>query len=299
MKKFRAGFVALLGEPNAGKSTLTNLLVDEKVSIVSDKPQTTRQRVTGIVTTKTEQIIFVDAPGFVRTKTGVNEFLQSEFKDVVKKADVLLILLAADDSEEKAKDIVKIARSSDRKWVVVITKIDLLGGTRTPKFFKYLVEAEVPFVSISAKTRAKEARSEVMARIVELLPETDQPLYDPEIYTTQTLRQMTAEIIREKCFDSLHKEVPYGLAVLINKFDEEDPKLTRISAELLLDKENHKGIVIGAKGATLKAIGSLARPEIEKLLGGVQVFLELHVKVKEGWTKNKRLMKELGYVVPE
>lgn len=299
MKKFRAGFVALLGEPNAGKSTLTNLLVNEKVSIVSDKPQTTRQRVTGIVSTRTEQIIFVDAPGFVRTKTGVNEFLQSEFKDVVKKADVLLILLAADDSEDKAKDIVKIAHGSDRKVVVIITKSDLLGGTRTPKFFKYLVEEEVSFVSISAKSRPKEAREEVMNRIIELLPEADAPLYDPEIYTTQTLRQMTAEIIREKCFDTLHKEVPYGLAVLINKFDEEDPTLTRISAELLLDKENHKGIVIGAKGATLKAIGSLARPEIEKLLGGVQVFLELHVKVKEGWTKNKRLMKELGYVVPE
>lgn len=299
MKKFRAGFVALLGEPNAGKSTLTNLLVNEKVSIVSDKPQTTRQRVTGIVTTKTEQIVFVDAPGFVRTKTGVNDFLQSEFKDVVKNSDVLLVLLAADDSEEKAKDIVKIARGSNRKWVVIVTKSDLLGGTRTPKFFKYLIEAEVPFVSISAKSRPEEARQEVMARIVELLPEAKEPLYDTEIYTTQTIRQMAAEIVREKCFEVLHKEVPYGLAVLINKFDEEDPTLTRISAELLLDKENHKGIVIGAKGATLKKIGSLARPEIEALLGGVQVFLELHVKVKEGWTKNKRLMKELGYVVPE
>ena len=192
-----------------------------------------------------------------------------------------------------------MARSSDRKCVVIITKSDLLGGTRTPKYFKYLVEEEVQFVSISAKTRPEEARTEVMNRIIDLLPETDQPLYDPEIYTTQTLRQMAAEIIREKCFDALHKEVPYGLAVLINKFDEEDPTLTRIAAELLLDKENHKGIVIGAKGATLKKIGSLARPEIEKLLGGVQVFLELHVKVKEGWTKNKRLMKELGYVVPE
>lgn len=297
-KNFKAGFVALLGEPNAGKSTLTNLLVNEKVSIVTDKPQTTRQRVTGIVTTDTEQIVFVDAPGFVRTKTGVNEFLQAEFKDVVKQSDVLLLLLAADDEEEKAQDIVKIARSSNRKWVVVITKGDLLGGTRTPKFFKFLIEAQVPFVTISAKSRPEEAREEVMNRIVELLPEAKAPLFDTEIYTTQTLRQMTAEIIREKCFEVLHKEVPYALAVLINKFDESNPDLIRISAELVLDKENHKGIVIGAKGATLKKIGSMARPEIEELVGA-QVFLELHVKVKEGWTKNKRLMKELGYVIPE
>lgn len=295
---FRAGFVALLGEPNAGKSTLTNLLVNEKVSIVSDKPQTTRQRVTGILTTDKEQIVFVDAPGFVRTKTGVNEFLQAEFKDVMKNSDVLLVLLAADDSEDKAKELVKIARGSNRKWVVIITKSDLLSGTRTPKFFKYLIEAQVPFVSISAQSRPDEAREEVLNRITELLPESNGPLYDSEIYTTQTLRQMAAEIIREKCFELLHKEVPYALAVLINKFDETNSKLTKISAEILLDKENHKGIVIGAKGATLKKIGTEARGEIEHLLGN-QIFLELHVKVKEGWTKNKRLMKELGYVVPE
>ncbi len=294
--KYRAGFVALVGQPNAGKSTLLNAILDEKVSIVSAKPQTTRTRVTGILNRKDAQVIFVDSPGRLQSTSGINKFLQEEVRDVIDGADVVCALLGADDSEESAKDLIETLREGKKPWVAVVTKVDLLGGgTRTPKFFKFLMEEQIPFVSISTTKRKDEAVEEVLSRVLPLLPEAPAPLFEEEIYTTQTIRQMAAEFVREACFDNLRQEIPYGLAVRVNEFKEDGP-VVKIRCELLLDKENHKGIVIGAKGATLKVIGTEARKAIENVVGR-QVFLELHVSVHEGWTKNPRIMKELGYVV--
>jgi GTP-binding protein Era len=240
-KNYRAGFVALLGEPNAGKSTLLNAILGEKVSIVSDKPQTTRARVTGILNLEEAQVIFVDAPGTLKSKSGINSFLQDEVGDVVNKADVLCVLLASDTREETAMELFALAKRSRKPWVAVA------------------------------------------------------PLFDEELYTTQTLRQMAAEFVREACFDSLRQEIPYGLAVRVAEFKEEG-NVVRIRCEIIVDKDNHKGIVIGAKGQMLKNVGTAARKEIERVVGR-QVFLELHVAVKENWTQNPRMLKELGYVV--
>lgn len=293
---FRAGFVALVGEPNAGKSTLLNALMSEKVSIVSEKPQTTRGRVTGILNLKNAQVIFVDAPGTLKSRSKINKFLQEEVKDVIDKADVICALLAADASEDAVKELVTEVQKSGKPWVALITKTDLLGsGTRTPRFFRYLLDGKIPFVSISVKKRAKEACEEVLERVVPLLPTSRAPLFADDLYTTQSMRQLAAEFIREACFDNLRQEIPYGLAVRIEEYKEGET-LTKIRAHLMLDKTNHKAIVIGAKGATLKKIGSEARKSIEQLLGH-KVFLELHVEVKANWTKNPRIMKELGYVV--
>jgi GTP-binding protein Era len=293
MTSFRAGFVALLGEPNAGKSTLINTLIGEKVSIVSPKPQTTRQRITGILTTPTSQMVFVDAPGTLNSTSGLNSFLQDEVKDVVAQADVILLLLPADATEAAAEAGLELLTLSKTPAKVVITKNDLLGGTQTPRFFRLLIDKKVSFFSISSQSRPEEARAEILNAIEPLLPEAKAPLFDGELYTTQTVRQMAAEIIREQCFENLHQEIPYALAVLVREF-KEGPTI-KISAEIIVDKDNHKGIVIGAKGASLKTIGTAARLEIEKLVGQ-KVFLELHVAVKQNWTKNRNLMKELGYV---
>jgi GTPase len=294
-KNYRAGFVALVGQPNAGKSTLLNAILDEKVSIVSAKPQTTRTRVTGIMNRPEAQIVFVDAPGNLKSTSGLNKFLQEEVKDVIDGADVVCALLGADDSTESVEELIGLLRKSKKPWVAVVTKNDLLGGTRTPKFFPFLIEEKIPFISISTAKRRKEAVEEVLAKVIPLLPQAPAPLFDEEIYTTQTLRQMAAEFVREACFDHLRQEIPYGLAVRVNEFREDGP-VVMIRCELLLDKENHKSIVIGAKGQTLKKIGMDARKLIERVVGQ-QVFLELHVAVHEGWTKNPRIMKELGYVV--
>ena len=292
---FRAGFVALLGQPNAGKSTLLNMLLGEKVSIVSEKPQTTRNRITGILTTKEAQVVFVDAPGTLKSTSGINTYLQEEVADVIDNADVLAILLGADMGEEGSKELVSLAKRSKKPWFVVITKSDLLGGTRTPKYFQWLLDEQIPFVAISAMKRKDEAREEFMNRLMPLLPLSPAPLYEEDLYTTQTVRQMSAEFIREACFEHLQQEIPYGLAIRINEFKEDLP-IPRIRAEIVIEKENHKAIVIGAKGQTIKKIGMTARKEIERVVGD-QVFLELHVHVKENWTRNPRVMKELGYVV--
>ncbi len=291
----KAGFVAIVGVPNAGKSTLMNLLIGEKVSIVTPKAQTTRQRITGILNAQGAQMVFVDAPGLIQAKAGLNKFLAEEAHDVISKADAVIALLPADSSPESAKKVLQSVRSGTKKWIVLITKADLLKGTQTPLFFKDLMEEQIPFVSISALTRPDEAREEILRRVIDLLPETKAPLFDEELYTTQTVRQMTAEIIRERCFENLHQEIPYSLAILIREFKEDLPIL-KISAEILVEKDGHKGIVIGAKGATLKKIGSEARQKLELLLER-QVFLELHVTVKKDWSENKQLMKELGYVL--
>jgi GTP-binding protein Era len=297
-KPFRAGFIALIGEPNAGKSTLMNVLLQEKVSIVSPKPQTTRQRITGILTTDRAQAVFVDAPGVIKSTSGINPFLRDEAKDVIVKSDAALLLLPADGGEDMATELVEMLKHlmASGKVRVLVTKSDLLTGTRTPKFFKYLLDQKIQFTSISAKMAPDEARSEVMNFVEDLLPESAQPLFDPELFTTQSVRDMVGEIIRERCFENLHQEIPYGLAILLLHFKENEGPVVKIAAEVVVDRDNHKGIVIGAKGANLKKIGSEARAQIEKLIGQ-KVFLELHVRVKEGWTKNKQMMKELGYVI--
>ena len=297
MSQFRAGFVALIGEPNAGKSTLTNLLVGEKVSILTDKPQTTRQRVTGILTTNQSQLVFVDSPGMLRSTSGLNAFLQEELTDVVSKADVVLALLPSDATEGSAKHLLEMIKKEGKPFAAVITKADLLKGTATPRFFQLLLEQKIPFFSISALKRPEEAKEEVLKVVEPLLPPADAPLYEDDIYTTQSMRQMAGEAIRESCFQNLQKEIPYGIAIRIKSF-QEDTKVLRIEAEIIVERDNHKGIVIGAKGAMLKKIGIESRTAIEAFVGR-QVHLELHVIVRPNWFKNKRLMEELGYVIRE
>lgn len=292
---YRAGFVALVGQPNAGKSTLMNHILGEKLSIVSAKPQTTRNRITGILNRDDAQVVFVDAPGTLKSTSGINQFLQDEVKDVLKKADVICALLDCDMGEEQAKELIETIQKGHKPWVAVVTKIDLLGGTRTPKFFNYLMDSKIPFVSITTAKRPQEAVEEVLSRVIPLLPEAVAPLYDEDLYTTQTMRQIVAELVREACFDHLRQEIPYGLACRVTDFNEGGPVL-KIRCEIVLDKANHKPMVIGAKGATLKVIGTQAREAIERFVGQ-KVFLELHVAVQEGWTSNPRIMKELGYVV--
>lgn len=301
-KNYRAGFVALLGQPNAGKSTLLNALLGEQISIVSEKPQTTRSRVHGIWSDAHAQIVFVDAPGTIESTSGINSYLKEEITDVVNKADAVLVVLAADTEEDSARKLLAIAKASGKPFQVIINKSDLLKGDRLPKAWPALLEDKIEFVAVSALKKSKEAGKEVIARLVPLMPEAEGPLFDEELLTTESMRKLAAEFVREACFHHTRQEIPYGLAVRVTKYidpnesAEADSDVTKIYCEIIVEKPAHKGIVIGAKGTNLKKIGSDARKSIEKILGA-RVYLDLHVDVREGWTKNKRILKELGYVV--
>lgn len=295
----QAGTVGIIGYPNVGKSTLLNFLIGEKISIVSEKPQTTRRRIVGIVSDSHFQIVFYDAPGIVKSETGINAYLGLEVQDVLAMSDANLVTLSLDlDSFEQVEETIAKAKSAKKPWMILVNKIDLLEyQNRLDKIRARAQEEGVPFLSVSLKDSKKgknqELRLEILNSLAKLLPESPEPLFDPAQFTLETERSMVAEIIREKCFELLKHEVPYQLAVRILKFDETQ-KIPHIYAEIIVGKENHKGIVIGKEAEMLKMIGSKSRKDIEKLLG-TSVYLDLKVMDQPGWFENARLMKELGY----
>lgn len=297
---YRAGFVGLVGLPNSGKSTLVNALVGEKVSIVTAKPQTTRQRVMGVLSDKKSQILFVDAPGYVRACSGLHRFLADEYRAVIQDSDVLVAVLHRDHLGHcKAEELIRLVQTcaeAGKKWMVVITQADCPQPQCWGVLLQSLEGYSVPLVTVSALKRPKQARELLLPQIRNLLPESPAPLYDPEIYSTQNLREMAEELVREKCFELLHQEIPYGLAVKVKKFVENEAPIVRIDADILVNKQGHRGIVVGRGGRSLQRIGQRARVDLEKLLGR-QVYLKLHVVACKNWVKNPSVLRELGYVV--
>lgn len=297
---YKAGFLGLIGQPNAGKSTLMNFLVDEKVSIVSSKPQTTRRRILGIWSTDQGQVIFVDAPGLIKADEGLNGFLAQEAQDVINSSDALLAVISVDeDKPENAEKVLDMVSKSGKPWVAVITKVDIEEKAHRVMILRKMVEDRGGKVfSVSAKDSKgdHEEREALLLELMELLPESPAPLYDTELFTNENVREMAAEIIRERCFDILHHELPYSLAIRIVKFEEDAVPVPKIYAEIVVGKESHKAIVIGKGASIIKQIGMEARKEIEKLMGE-KIFLDIKVASKPEWFSNKRMMKELGYVV--
>lgn len=298
MSNYRAGFVGLIGQPNAGKSSVLNFLVKEKVAIVTPKPQTTRRRVLGIVSQDDGQIVIVDAPGLVKAEKGINAFLQAEMENVVQSSDVLLAVLPVDEKGvEKVQQILEVVKTSGKPWLAVITKTDIKEKFHRIEIIRsFILDDKVPVIDLSTIKGQDKERKVILEAIRNLLPTAPAPLYsDVELFTPHHVRDLTAEIIREKCFENLYQEVPYGLAVRILKFEEPtEKKIYRIYAEILSSKESFKPIIIGKDASVIKKIGTEARLEIEKLLGE-KVFLDLQVKVKEDWNENKKILKELGY----
>ncbi len=299
-QKIKAGFVGLIGQPNAGKSTLMNNLVREKVSIVTPKPQTTRRRIHGLVTKPKGQIVFVDAPGLVRSVSGLNSFLEKEALDVIKNSDALVAVLSVDENDiAHNEEILKLVVESKKPFVAIITKADLADKIHRVRILSdKLKDSNVKWHTVGKKINNREDVDLILESIFELLPDSDAPLFDVDSYTTENVRDLAAEIIREKCFEELEHEIPFGLAVVCQQFKEEG-KLPKLYFDILISKENHKPIVVGKGAEKIKKIGEKARIEIQKLLGVPKIYLELQVVVKEGWFNNKTFMKELNYVVKD
>ena len=292
---FKAGYVGVLGRPNAGKSSLINHLIGEKVSIVTAKPQTTRQRIQGIFTDDLGQIIFVDAPGFVRGDKGLNKFLHTEYTEVMEESDALLAVISLDEKDPKhIEKLLDSMKASGKPWCAVVTKTDLSFMHRTPLIRDMVTERGGQLFTYSVVKPEEQQEEFLVKGIQQLLPESPAPLYDPEIYTTQSLRELTSEVIREKCFEHFQQEVPYGLVVQIRKY-QALPDIDRIYADIIVSRDGHRPMVVGHGGKTLKSVGTMARKDIERS-SGKKVFLDLHVKVKKNWMSSKPMMKEFGYV---
>lgn len=305
----KSGFVALVGLPNAGKSTLVNSLIGEKVGIVSRKPQSTRRRVVGVYNDSDSQICFVDAPGRVRSNSGLNHFLQEELNAVVRASDVCLAVLNLDAKKiEDLLAITDLVQSSAKPWAIFISKTDMDSGHRLFRLQETLKERysvngqfSIPIVSGNLRSLGSDEgprwKSSLLPVLKNMLSDSPARLYGNDLYTTQTTRELTEEVVREKCFDYLHEEIPYGLATQVRKYDE-STAVTKIHIDLIVAKENFVSMVVGTGGQMIKRIGRDARLELEKILGK-KIYLETHVKVRKDWMKQPEAMRELGYVVTD
>lgn len=291
MKK--TGFIAIVGRPNVGKSTLLNSILGEKVAIVSNKPQTTRNRITGIFTRGEDQFVFLDTPGMHTPKNSLGEFMVKTADSSMREADaVILVVDTGKEISAVEENVIAYLKRSDIPAVLALNKIDqydreVLAQTISKYAEKHSFAAFVPISARSGKNVP-----ELLDECAKFLEES--PWYFPEdMVTDQPERQIAAEIIREKILRTLNKEVPHGTAVVIEEFKDEDT-LIRIRAEIFCEKASHKGIIVGKNGASLKLIGTYAREDLEKMLG-VKVYLNLWVKVKENWRESARTVGNFGY----
>jgi GTPase len=290
----RAGTAVIVGRPNVGKSTLLNALVGQKVAIVTPRPQTTRTRIVGIRTLPQAQLVLVDTPGLHQARSVLNRRMVDVARTTLAEADVAVLVVDAGAGLTGGdREILEGLAATKAPTVVVLNKIDTIAKSKLLPILAELAERlpDAELVPASARTGVQVAT--VLDVVVAKLPEGP-PLYPEEEFTTETERSLVQELVREQIFLATRDEVPYGVAVLLDEFTEKPEKnLTVIGATILVDRENHKPIVLGTRGERIKSIGATARCEIEALLG-TKVFLELFVRVEPGWSESPRRLTELG-----
>jgi GTP-binding protein Era len=294
---FKSGYVSIIGEPNVGKSTLLNAMMGEKIAIVTPKPQTTRNQITGIVTTDTYQIIFLDTPGVLEPKYRLHDEMVKTVYRAIRDADIVIYMI---DVNQPLHRLIKTKllhhiQNAPQNTILAINKIDLISK---PVLLPIITEYSEKFnfaeiVPISAKTGDGVLRLREL--IVAGLPEG--PLYFPDDQISdQPERFFVAETIREKLFLNVQKEIPYASSVLVEEFKERPNGITYIRALIYTERPSQKRILIGEQGRMIKRVGQLARAEIEQFLN-TRIFLELHVSVKENWRQDTRKLKDMGYIV--
>ncbi len=292
-KKFKSGFVNIIGNPNVGKSTLMNALVGERLAIITAKAQTTRHRIMGIVGGDDFQIVYSDTPGILRPSYKLQESMMGFVRGALKDADVILYVTdTVEKGDEASEEIVEKIKLSAIPTIVVINKIDISNQAQLESLVELwhnrLPEARIIPVSALEGFNV----SGVFDNIMELLPE-GAPYYEEGTLTDRPMRFFASEIIREKVFLNYDKEIPYSVEIVIEEYREE-PTIDRISAVIYVARDSQKGIIIGRKGEMLKKVGTSARIELEKFIGK-KVFLQLHVKVDEGWRNSNRSLRRYGY----
>jgi GTP-binding protein Era len=289
----RAGFVAILGRPNAGKSTLLNRLVGQKIAIVTAKPQTTRNRIQGIVTRPEGQIVFIDTPGLHEAETALGRQMMQEVAAALEGIDVLLLMVDASRALPQADELLlERAERFRGKTILALNKVDRVPKPKLLPLIDAFQKA-FPFSAIVPISAIKGSGcDELLGEILRLLPEGE-PYFPEDQVTDQPERFLAAEIVREKAIQMMYHEVPYALAVFVEKF-EESPRLLRIEATMNVERDTQKKILIGHKGEMLKKIGTEARKELEEIFG-VKVYLGLFLKVAADWRENPQKVRELDW----
>ncbi|SER11089.1 GTPase Era [Pedobacter rhizosphaerae] len=294
----KAGFVSIIGKPNVGKSTLMNVLVGERLSIITPKAQTTRHRILGIVNEEDFQIVFSDTPGIIKPKYSLQESMMSFVNGSLTDADVLLFVTDIHEQYDE-EDVLEKVLNRNIPTIVLINKIDTADQAQVEEKITYWQEKINPLAIYAISALHKHNVDGLLDKVLEILPEHP-PYYDKEDLTDRSERFFVSEMIREKIFTNYQKEIPYSTEVIIKSFKDEEETLgkkggiIRISAEIIVERDSQKNILIGKAGSMLKKVGTEARLEIEKFLER-KVFLEMFVKVIPDWRSKKNYLKSFGY----
>ncbi|WP_281950837.1 GTPase Era [Nitrosophilus kaiyonis] len=288
----KAGFVAIIGRPNAGKSSLLNWLLGEKIALVSHKAQATRKRLNAIVMHKNAQIIFVDTPGIHEKERLLNKFMLEEALKAIGDCDLILFLSPVTDPLSYYEKFLELNKKNT-PHIVVLTKIDKVDNSKILEKIEEFKKYQDKFLElIPVSVNKNIGKDDLLDTIVKYLPNHPY-FYDPELLTTENIRDIYKELIREAIFENLSEEIPYESDVIIEKIEERSD-LDIVNAMIIVEKPSQKGIIIGKKGATIKRIGKSARKKMEEF-SGKKIYLELFVVVKKGWTKDKKALEDLGY----
>lgn len=296
----KTGYVAIIGLPNAGKSSVLNCLLGQKISIVTSKPQTTRKRILGILTEKDYQIIFLDTPGIVKPSYLLHEKMLEHIDTSIEDADVIVLIYDV-SSESKLKEseenesIKKIILEKKKPIILALNKIDTITQEKALELINHYTKSNVfeSVIPISASVNFN--INSLLEKIIEILPLAPK-LYPDDIISEESERFFVSEIIREKIFELFEDEIPYSTEVIVIDFKERENRKDFISAEIIVERESQKPIIIGKEGKSIKRLGQLARKAVEEFLQR-EVYLELHVKVKEKWRSNEKFLKSLGYII--
>ncbi len=290
----RSGTVAVIGRANAGKSTLINVLVGEKVAIVSPKPQTTRDRILGVLTREAHQIVFVDTPGIYRQRNALTDVMMKTTETTSRDVDAILFVLDGHEGvKEGDADLIKKYASLGVPLLIAFTKIDIMPKENIPAELKKLADAGVEEDIYPVSARKGTNLKKLEEGIAAMLPEGE-PIFPEDVVSDRSEKFMVAELMREKILLKYDQEIPHGVAVIVNTFERRENGTYEVNLDIVCEKPNHKAILIGKQGKALKEVASFARKDMEKFLGA-KVFLTVYVKVREDWRDSTRFLKEFGY----
>ena len=290
----RSGYVAVIGRANAGKSTLINVMVGEKVSIVSPNPQTTRDRILGVLTEEDYQIVFVDTPGIYKARNALTDMMMRTTDMSAKSVDYILFVLDGHEGvTEEDFDLIRKYKALNIPMAVAYTKIDIMPKENIPLDMAKFADADLDLDVFPVSARKGKNVKQLKEFLVEHMPEGEK-VFTEDIVSDKSEKFMISEIMREKILLKFDKEIPHGIAIVINTFELQDNGVYDINLDIVCERANHKAILIGKQGKAIKEVSSFARQDMEKFLGA-KVFLTTYVKVKEDWRDKMNLLKEYGY----